>query len=108
MTRTLLTAALCLATVPAYAQFLGCSQTVGLSATPVVFSPRTPVEYLEICNAHASQTLGVNVTGGAAVIGAAGTRTLAAGACWAWRKPTPQAVSLIGSAAGTTTACQYQ
>ena len=93
---------------PASAQFNNCSQTVGATAAPVVFSGRPPSEFVVLCNAHATQTLGVNVTGGTAAIGAAGTRTLAAGACWEFHKPVPQTVSVIGSGASTTTACGFQ
>jgi hypothetical protein len=108
--RILLAAALCLAAAPAFAQFRDCSQTVGTAAAPVAFANRTPTVYLEICNAHATNTLGVNVVGGTAAVGAQGTRTLTAGLCWAWKKPEPIpiTVSLIGSATSTTTACQYQ
>ena len=61
---------------------LNCSQTVGASAAAVPFpaagavGPSAPKNYLMICNAHASNTLGVNAVGGTAAIGAAGTLTL--------------------------------
>jgi hypothetical protein len=111
--RALIAAAalVCAAAAPAWAQFSPCSQTVGTGAAPVAWSgvgSRPPTKYVEICNAHATNTLGVNPSGSAAAIGSAGTRTLSAGQCWAWYGPVPQAISIIGSAASTTTACQYQ
>lgn len=94
-----------------------CSQTVGASAAPVPFpaagttGPSAPVRYLEICNAHASNNLGINYTGGTASIGAAGTLTLYPGGCKWWPASetpvVPAAVSAVGSAASTTTACEY-
>lgn len=105
MSRWIYLAALLFA-LPAHAQFLGCSQTVGTAAAPVVFA-QNPRHYVEICNAHATNTVGVNPSGGTAAIGAAGTRTLAAGACWVWKDQVPGVISIIGSAATTTTACQY-
>jgi len=95
---------------PASAQTLyPCSQTVGITAVAPAFGSRAPQKYLEICNAHASNTLGVNPSGSQASIGSIGTRTLAPGACWAWNlSPPPNDISIIGSATGTTTACQFQ
>jgi hypothetical protein len=105
----LLAAAFLLLASPAWAQFNACSQTVGATAAPVPFVAGTlPRSYFEICNAHATNTVGVNPSGGTAAIGAAGTRTLAPGACWVWKDSVPQVVSVIGSAVTTTTACQYQ
>ena len=104
----------------AYAQQgkpVSCSQTVGGTAAPVPFpasgatGPSAPTQYLQICNAHASQTLGVNVVGGTASIGAAGTLTLNPGGCRWWPLgggELPAAVSVIGSNTGTTTACDYR
>ena len=92
-----------------------CSQTVGASAAPVTFpaagatGPNVPRVYLEICNAHASNTLGINWTNGTASIGAAGTLTLNPGGCKWWSETViPASVSVIGSAGGTVTACGYQ
>lgn len=103
-----------------YAQTAGqptnCSQTVGASAVAVTFpaagSTGNPVavSHLEICNAHATNTLGINWTGGTASIGAAGTLTLNPGGCMSWGAGSPvipQTVSIIGSAGSTTTACGY-
>ena len=109
--RAFLAAAIILAisSFAAHAQFNNCSQTVGTGAAAVPWVAGTlPRSYLEICNAHASNTLAVNPTGGTAAVGAQGSRTLAAGACWVWKDSVPQVVSVIGSAASTTTACQYQ
>lgn len=96
---------------PAYAQSAlpDCSQTVGTTAAPVVFA-KPPSVFVEICNAHASQTLGVNWVGGAAAIGAQGTLTLATGTCRSWSLPLalPKSISVIGSGSGTTTACGYR
>jgi len=100
----------CLAQVPAWGQALyPCSQTVSTAAAPVAFGTRAPLKYLEICNAHATNGLGVNATGSVAVIGGAGTRTLTAGQCAVWTlSPPPTDVSIIGSAASTTTACGFR
>lgn len=93
-----------------------CSQTVGASAAAVAFPAAgstgnpSPQTYLEIYNAHATNTLGVNWTGGTAAIGAAGTLTLNPGNGISWGKNSPvipQSVSVIGSAGSTTTACGY-
>jgi hypothetical protein len=93
-----------------------CSQSVGPSATPVLFpaSGKTgnPVatSHLEICNASAANTLGVNWVGGTASIGAAGTLTLSPGGCISWGASSPivpRAVSIIGSGDPTLTACGY-
>ncbi len=99
-------------------QLDNCSQTVGASAAAVPFpaagstGPAMPTVYLEICDAHAANTLGVNFSGGTASIGAAGTITLNPGGCLWWPSATgttvPSALSVIGSGAGTTTACGYQ
>lgn len=104
--RWILAAALVFAALPAHAQFAACSQTVGATAAPVAFAT-TPRHYVEICNAHATNTLAVPPAGGTAVIGAAGTRTRAAVLCWAWKDQVLSVISVIGSAASTTTACQY-
>jgi hypothetical protein len=106
----LFVAGLGLAAPAAWGQTLyPCSQTVGTGAAAVGFGSRAPQKYLEICNAHASNTLGVNPSGSQAAIGSIGTRTLAPGACWAWNlSPPPNDISIIGSAASTTTACQFQ
>lgn len=98
------------------AQLSNCSQTVGGTAAAVSFPAAgstgnpTPQAYLEICNAHATNNLGVNFVGGTASIGAAGTITLSPGGCLWWNvvPPIPSALSVIGSGAGTTTACGYQ
>ena len=87
-----------------------CSQTVGASAAAVPFpnNPQ-PTTYLEICNAHAANTLGVNFSGGTASIGAAGTLTLAPGGCMWWNATDiPNSLSVIGSAGSTPTACGYR
>lgn len=95
-------------------QLSDCSQTVGASAAAVTFpasgktGPTRPTTYLEICNAHASQTLGVNFVGGTAAIGSTGTLTLNPGGCQWWNQPPiPAALSVIGSAGSTVTACGY-
>ena len=102
---------------PAFAQGAqtSCSQTVGVSAAAVPFpasgnGPSSPSTYLEMCNAHATNNLGVNWTGGTAAIGAIGTLTLFPGGCMWWTPPMvpPPALSVVGSAAGTTTACAYR
>jgi hypothetical protein len=92
-----------------------CDQTVTTGSAPVVFptatttGPSAPQSYFMICNAHASNTLGVNLTGGTAAIGSAGTLTLQPGGClWRDKFPIPPAVTIIGSASGTTTACWYK
>jgi hypothetical protein len=90
-----------------------CSQTVGASAAPTPFptsgsGPPFPSFYLEICNAHATNTLGLNWVGGTASIGAQGTLTLNPGGCKWWNQGAiPGALSVIGSGASTTTACGY-
>lgn len=91
-----------------------CSQTVGASSAAVPFpasggGPPRPTSYLEIWNAHASNNLGVNFTGGTAAIGAAGTATIFPGGFLFFVPPNvPVGVSVIGSGAGTTTACGYR
>ncbi len=96
---------------------VNCSQTVGAVAALVPFpasgatGPSAPLNYLQICNAHASQTLGVNVTGGTAAIGSAATLTLYPGGCRWWPLgggTLPARVSVIGSGAETPTACDYR
>jgi hypothetical protein len=95
--------------MPAWSDALiPCSTTITTTAVAVPFGSRAPTKYLEICNAHATNTLGVNATGGAAVIGASGTRTLAAGQCAIWTVAPPTDVSVIGSAASTTFACGFR
>jgi hypothetical protein len=98
----------CAAAAPAWAQFRDCSATIGTGAAAVTFTGRSPTQYIEICNAHATNTVGVNVVGGTAAIGGAGTRTLTAGQCWQFRPPLPLVISTIASAVTTTTACQFQ
>ena len=101
---------------PAYAGPTSCSQTVGASAAPVPFpasggGPSGPTVYLEMCNAHATNNLGFNWTGGTPAIGGAGTLTLFPGGCkWLYQPAIPggRAMSVIGSGAGTTTACAYE
>lgn len=103
---------------PALAQtgaLSNCSQTVGAAAAAVSFpasgstGPAVPNSYLEICNAHASNTLGVNATGATAAIGSAGTLTLQPGGCAWWDANTvPASLSVIGSASSTVTACWYK
>jgi len=92
--------------------FKSCSQTVGAAAAAVPFTtgPPAPKNYLNICNAHATNTLGVNSSGGTAAIGSAGTLTLNPGGCRWWDSISgvPAAVSVIGSAGSTTTACEYR
>jgi hypothetical protein len=111
-------AALGLPSGPVHAQaaLSNCSQSVGASAAAVPFpasgatGPTQPNVYLEICNAHASQTLGVNaIAGGTAAIGSAGTVTLNPGGCLWWNQaPVPSTLSVIGSGGATTTACWYK
>lgn len=93
-----------------------CSQTVSTGSTAVTFptsgatGPTAPQNYLRLCNAHGSNTLGVNALGGTAAIGSAGTLTLAAGACLVFDRAAgiiPPALAIIGSGSGTTTACWY-
>lgn len=92
-----------------------CSQSVTTGSVAVTFpasggtGPTFPSSYLEICNGHASQTLGVRASGGTAAIGSAGTLTLNPGGCawWAPPAPVPASVSIIGSGAATVTACWY-
>lgn len=93
-----------------------CSQSVGATAAAVVFPASgstgnpSPHSHLEICNASAANTLGVNWSGGTAAIGATGTLTLNPGACISWGISSaviPTAVSIIGSADPTLTACGY-
>jgi hypothetical protein len=95
--------------------FVNCSQTVSTAAATVPFptsgsGPSAPQVYLRLCNAHASNTLGVNpLPGGTAAIGSAGTLTVAAGGCLLFDvAPIPPVISVIGSAASTTTACWYR
>jgi hypothetical protein len=92
-----------------------CSQTVGAASAAVPFpasgatGPSFPTSYLEICNAHATNTLGVNIVGGTAAIGAAGTVTLQPGGCMWWNAADiPGNITVIGSAGSTTTACGYR
>ncbi len=92
-----------------------CSQTVGASSEAVPFpttgsGPSQPQQYLVICNAHASQSLGLNDVGGAAAIGSAGTLTLSPGGCkwYEGANQMPPLPHVIGSGAGTTTACFYR
>lgn len=94
--------------LPAWAQYNNCSATIGASAAPVTFTGRSPTQYIEICNAHATNTIGVNPVGGTAAIGSAGTRTLTAGQCWQFRPPLPLVISTIASATTTPTVCAYQ
>jgi hypothetical protein len=73
--------------------------------------PTAPLNYLSICNAHATNTLGVNVVGGTAAIGSAGTLTLNPGGCRWWNLgggSLPAKVSVIGSGDPTPTACDYR
>lgn len=102
-------ALLCLAGTARAQALYPCSQTVGTAAQAVGFGSRAPQKYLEICNAHATNTLGVNPSGSQAAIGAIGTRTLAPGACAIWTlEPPPNDITIIGSAASTTTACAFR
>lgn len=88
-------------------QFSNCSQTVGTASAPVPATTK-PQQFIEVCNAHATNTLGVNFVGGAAAIGSAGTVTLAPGACKRWEGAgLPVSLAVIGSAASTTTACGF-
>lgn len=97
------------------AQLSDCSQTVGTTSAAVVFpasgatGPPNPTTYLEICDAHATNKLGVNATGGTAALGAKGTVPLNSGGCMWWDQATiPVSVSVIGAGANTTTACFYK
>jgi hypothetical protein len=94
-----------------------CSQSAGPVAAQVPFpaagasGPTAPLNYLSICNAHATNTLGVNVVGGTAAIGSAGTLTLNPGGCRWWNLgggSLPAKVSVIGSGDPTPTACDYR
>jgi hypothetical protein len=94
-----------------------CSQSAGPVAALVPFpaagasGPTAPLNYLQICNAHATNTLGINVTGGTAAIGSAGTLTLSPGGCRWWTLGSgslPAKVSVIGSGDPTPTACDYR
>jgi hypothetical protein len=94
-----------------------CSQSAGPVAALVPFpaagasGPTAPLNYLSICNAHATNTLGVNVVGGTAAIGSAGTLTLNPGGCRWWNLgggSLPAKVSVIGSGDPTPTACDYR
>lgn len=120
---TWLYAALLLVAVPAavYGQAAAvgdCAVTIGSTAAAITF-PRSggsgnasPTTYLEICNSHASQTLGINWSGGTAFIGAADTLTLAAGACKKWTSLVdafvPSSVSVVGSNTNTGATCTYR
>jgi hypothetical protein len=66
--------------------------------------------WLRICNAHATNILGVNSVGGIAVINGPDTLSLSPGGCAWWTRPptVPSKVNVIGSGAGTTTACEFQ
>jgi hypothetical protein len=118
MKLTLAGLALLVACAVAQAQpFDNCSQTVGITAAAVPFpaagavGASAPKNYLNICNAHATNTLGVNIErGGTAAIGGAGTLTLNPGGCrwWDLSSGVPATASVIGSGASTTTACEYQ
>lgn len=91
------------------------SGTVGATAAAVAFpasggtGPTLPTRFLLIANSHPSNTLGVNVSGGTASIGAAGTVTLNPGGFLVFDQDgkIPSAVSVIGSGAGTTFLCAY-
>ncbi len=91
-----------------------CSQTVSTASVAVPFpttgsGPPQPTTFFQICNAHASNNLGVNITGGTAAINSAGTLTLFPGGCfWLNQTPLPIKPTVIGSAASTTTACWYK
>lgn len=101
--------------LPAWAGPVDCSQTVGTVSTVVPFpasgsGPSKPTQYITICDAHGSNTLGVNILGGAAALGSQGTIPLASGQCLPIARaalPLP-GIQVIGSGAGTTTACMYQ
>lgn len=109
MHRLFLAALFCVYAMPAWSDALiPCSTTITTTAIPVPFGSRAPTQYLEICNAHATNTLGVNASGGTAAIGASGTRTLTAGQCAIWTVAPPTDVSVIGSAASTTFACGFR
>ena len=95
-----------------------CSQSAGPVAAQVPFpasgatGPPGPINYLSICNAAPTNTLGVNVApGGTAAIGSAGTLTLQPGGCRWWNLgggELPAKVSVIGSGDPTPTACDYR
>ncbi len=91
-----------------------CSQTVSTASTLVPFptsgsGPNVPKVFVQICNAHASNNLGVNITGGTAAINGAGTLTLFPGGCfWLNAPELPVAPTVVGSGVGTTTACWYK
>lgn len=94
-----------------------CSQSAGPVAAAVPFpasgatGPSAPLNYLSICNASAANTLGINVVGGTAAIGSAGTLTLQPGGCRWWPQgggELPAKVSVIGSGDPTPTACDYR
>jgi hypothetical protein len=97
-----------------FAWAINCSQTVSTVSTKIPFptsgsGPAQPTTYFEVCNAHASNNLGVSMLGGTAAIGAAGTITLSPGWCtWRYVGNLPASPTVIGSAAGTTTACDYR
>jgi hypothetical protein len=107
-------AALLAMTGMAYAA--NCSQTVGATAAAISFptsgatGPAQPSQFLIICNAHGSNTLGLNDVGGTAAIGSAGTLTLNPGGCkwYEGSNQMPPRPSVIGSNANTTTACFYR
>lgn len=99
--------------------FNDCSQTVGLTAAPVVFpasgktGPPAPTAYLEICVANtAAAALGINYVGGTAAFNTPGTVRLLGSSvlnCMRWENgQIPQTISLIGSTSSITTACAYR
>ena len=115
-------AALALSWGAAHAQtaFNDCSQTVGLTAAPVVFpaagktGPPAPTTFLEICVAvtTGAPSLGVNYVGGTAALPSQGTVRLLVGSgypCIRWEgQNVPQSVSVVSSSASTPTACAYK
>lgn len=97
-----------------FAYATDCSQTVSTASTAVPFpttgsGPPQPTTFFQICNAHATQNLGVNITGGTAAINAQGTLTLTPGGCfWLNQTPLPIKPTVVGSGINTTTACWYK
>lgn len=84
------------------------SASIGSGSSVTLLAADGNRTFLFIANGHATQTVGVNLSGGTALIGGAGTITLAAGGSLLFDFGVPtNAITAIASGSATPVCVQY-